>query len=96
MEFSTTIRGNPSLLLNGFRYTKKREKKCGEVVWRCINRPCSAKVITRNGDLITEEAHLSCVPDVAATDVQKAMAQAKKRAREETDISISRVGLHFY
>lgn len=93
MEFSTTIRGQPSLIFNGYRYTKK---KCGEVVWRCVNRSCSGKVFTKNRELIKEETHKTCVPDVAANEVQKAMAQAKKRAREETDRSISQVGLYFY
>ena len=61
-------------------------------MWCCVARPCGGKVITNNSELIKEESH-ECVPDVASIDVHKAMSQAKKRASEETDTSISQVGI---
>lgn len=92
MKFLTTSKGKLSVLLHGFRYTKKHEKRCGEIVWRCVNRLCSAKLFTSNQDIIKEETHETCVPDIAGLAVLKAKAQAKKRARDEHDLAISQVG----
>ena len=73
MEFTTTKRGQPSLICNGYRYTRKRENRSGEVLWCCVARPCGGKVITNNSELIKEESH-ECVPDEASIDVHKAMS----------------------
>lgn len=57
---------------------------------------CSAKVWTKNSELVKEVPHRTCVPDIAANDVKKAMEQAKKRAREETDMSILQVNVFYF
>lgn len=93
MEFTTSTRGKPSVILNGYRYTIRNEKQCGDIVWRCVNRSCNAKIVTNKEELVKEDKHQTCVPDVAALEVLKAKIQAKKRAREDFNRPINQVSL---
>ena len=50
MEFITTIRGAPSLLHQGFRYTLNCRTADGQTYWRCQDRSCSGRVVTDTND----------------------------------------------
>lgn len=93
MEYTTTNRGALSLIYNGYGYYKKRDNKSGEVFWLCsksYNGGCLGKVIVKEEVVLREEAQ-QCVPDVAKLEVKKAIANAKKRVRQEDNITVAKI-----
>lgn len=91
MEFTTGNKGARNLIHNGYRYYNKRENKSGEVVWWCVKeKSCRGKVVVKEDQVLREEEH-QCVPDVAKLEVTKAIANAKKRAREDDNATIAQV-----
>ncbi|KAL8594674.1 hypothetical protein ACOMHN_052407 [Nucella lapillus] len=43
VEKYTTNRGNPGLIVNGYKFPYERSDKDGKGVWRCIQKRCSAR-----------------------------------------------------
>ena len=65
MEFTTTARGVPALILNGFKYLVS-----GKIYWRCaVNRKCEGSVTTEDGVYTTERkccAHTPSQPSAGS------------------------------
>lgn len=97
MEYLPTRSGTQCLFYGGFRYCKKRVNKSGESTWYCLGnkRKCCGRVTIKNDKVVRQTAH-RCVsnPDHGDFDllVRKAVCQAKKRARDESETSIFQVG----
>lgn len=94
MEFITTQKGKQCLLFSGYRFLKQRENKSGEVVWFCHKRrrfACSGSITTSSDNRVLSETTHQCVPDEANNEVSKAVSQAKKRVREESEASVTQV-----
>lgn len=85
MEIIETSKKKPCALYEGHRYIINRVNKENIISWRCSNYKklkCKGGLTSRNQTILTEVKH-SCVPDIAANEVQKQLSNAKKRAREE-------------
>jgi len=87
MQFTTTIRDELVLSYNGYQYTKKRSYVYN-TEWRCRTRPCTTTLSLRRSDNSIHRGpgvH-SCVPLPTSHKVviDEAIANMKKRAREET------------
>ena len=55
MEFTTTTRGAPALVLNGFKYVVNRKNASRKIYWKCaVNRQCGGSVTAEDGVLLRE------------------------------------------
>lgn len=91
MEVVTVIegvRGNPCALHDGHSYRCKRRNKM-TIYWECLKQKSQKCPGTMTTDLkysfIKINNEHQCVPNIASNEVKVCMANAKKRAREDTD-----------
>ena len=81
MEFTTTQRGKPMLIFNGYMYAKQIEKKTN-IRWRCVlhNKGCKGTLTTdlqnQNPEPKAEHNH---APDISSVEVMKCRASMKIR-----------------
>lgn len=86
MEVTTTSHGKPCAHFEGYSYVVKRRNVDGTVVWRCSkqqSKNCRGILKTKDSNILASNEHQCGTPDDSRLEVQRTLARAKKRAREE-------------
>lgn len=85
LEFTESTRGKPLALYEGYLYRKHKMAKNNNIRWVCSkdkSEKCKGAMVTNNG-IIQHTVDHNCIPDTAAIDVKKRVADIRHRAREE-------------
>ena len=83
--FIQTSRGGKALHYEGYMYLKIREGKEGNIFWRCQlhKSGCSGRATSQDTSVVVRSEH-NHPPALATLRKEKAVANMRKRAREET------------
>ena len=84
-EFVNTHRGGKALHYEGHKYLKIRDGRNGQVFWRCSlhKSGCTARATSEGKSVIVRQEH-SHPTSEDTLQVEKAVSNMRKRAREET------------
>ena len=87
LEFLLTIRGFLSLIVDGHRFRKDKDRQTC-ITWRCCTTTCKSRCSTDldKNDLLTPPSpHNHETPSQAAIDMERARTSIKRKAEDAPD-----------
>ena len=90
LEFVTSQKGTRKLIVQGYFFTKHSVNGDGKSLWRCEKRTCTARVHTKDDEIVHEVATHNHTVTHGQVEVERARAGMKRRGEttEETTRSI--------
>lgn len=82
----TSEKGKPLLLLNGFKFQKKKELKSGEMFWTRSNKSCNAKVFTLGHENFISRSNDDHNHEVNSKQLHRQIVSCASKREAEEDI----------
>ncbi|KAL3856371.1 hypothetical protein ACJMK2_011139 [Sinanodonta woodiana] len=77
LEFVTSHTGNLKLIVQGYFFTKHSENNDGKILWSCEKRTCTARVHSKDDEIVHEAATHNHMLTPGQVEVERARVGLK-------------------